>query len=47
MLGGVFNTNSDRARPVVACGVTIKRARKVYRRSSRLPVVVFNPAFTV
>ena len=45
--GGVFNTNSAGVCPVVLCGVTRYRVKKLHRRSSRLPVVFFNPAFTV
>ena len=44
--GGVFNTNSGVC-SVVLCGVTRHRVNKLHRRSSRLPVVFFNPALIV
>ena len=45
--GGVFNTNSAGVCPVELCGVTRYRVKTLHRRSSRLPVVFFNPAFAV
>ena len=45
--GGVFNINLAGVCPVVLCGVTRYRLKKLHRRSSRLPVVFFNSAFIV
>ena len=44
--GAVFSTQMLLV-SVLLCGVTRYRVKKLHRRSSRLPVVFFNPAFTV